>query len=52
MRAAYLSKRLSKKSEIIFEDCLMFVQKTKYETWKMKNIPEIVEYYNNECASN
>jgi hypothetical protein len=47
----FIENSFRKKSKIIFKDCPALLKKILDKTWKMKNIPEIVEYYNNQCTS-
>ena len=46
----FIENSFRKKSKIIFKDCPALLKKILDKTWKMKNIPEIVEYYNNQCT--
>ena len=39
-----------KKSQTVFKDCPVLVQKRKEKTWEMIDIPKIIKYYNNECV--
>lgn len=45
-----IERSFRKKAAKFFKDCPELVEKIKSKTWRMKNIPEIVDYYNNNCS--
>ena len=47
----FIENGFRKKSVMIFKDCPELVKKIANKTWKMKDIPAIVDYYNVKCDS-
>ena len=48
----FIENGFRKKSREFFKDCPELVSKINDKTWKMKDIPKIVLYYNKECSKN
>jgi hypothetical protein len=45
----FIENGFRKKSRTIFNDCPEIIKNINNKTWKMKDIPQIVLFYNNEC---
>jgi hypothetical protein len=45
----FIENGFRKKSREFFKDCPELVKKINDKTWKMKDIPEIVRFYNTDC---
>ena len=45
----FIENGFRKKSKVIFKDCPELVKRIANKTWKMKDIPTIVNYYNVAC---
>jgi hypothetical protein len=46
----FIENGFRKKSRVFFKDCPELVKMINDKTWKMKDIPKIVLYYNSECS--